>query len=571
VASAAPVAVALPPSPGPLPSHTLLHFDGSRSSDPDPGDAIAEWSWTARRVEAACDPFPAGGAGAALDVVFGCAGTFEVQLVVKDGTGLASAPAVVAFVVEISPDAPSVQMGPDVAVDHLCQGAPLACAALPPAGSASLAVSAAASSPLSTDFTYEWSVALPAVQPPPRVALDPPGSPAPAVRIETDGTAIAGDYLFTVRATDGYRLVAVGQQRVTVGNRAPAIAGAGPVAVPHAFDAAGRRFLATGTVTATADDPDGDPVTSLGFSARHAGDGAGTFDLAAGGWSADFTVAVPYSGPADGAFLLGGAGLLRAIDLAVVDVNGARAAASWDVQVTNRPPIVTLAPGTAAVGHVFDAAGSRYVATAAIATAADPDGDPIVQTGPTGDAACAVIPEIDGAGPLSVECSLPFTGAPAAGILLGTHRVSVVVGDSWSSRLAGTASVAIGNRAPRVPSSVALVATTCGAPFCCLPGADGCSRWTLSHGAGAATVPVSALDDDGDPIQVRFLPPPCARVAPASVDCFSGLCGTVEASLCSEVLACGSLLYQVAVEADDGAAVGTGTLSLDCGCRPPMF
>jgi hypothetical protein len=563
------VAVAVPPSAGALPSHTLLRFDGSRSTDPDPGDAIAEWTWSVRRVEADCDPFPAGGGGPSIDLAFGCAGTFEVQLVVKDGTGLSSAPAVVAVTVDLSPSAPSVRMGADVAVDHRCQGSPLACAALPPAGSSSLSLLASASSPLSTDFTYEWSVALPAIQPAPRVVLDPPGSPAPALRIETDGTAIAGDYLFTVRAIDGYHLVAVGRQRVTVGNRAPVIGGAGPLAVPHAFDAAGRRFLAAGTVSAAAADPDGDPVTPLGFTARHSGDGPGTFEVVGGGWSADFTIAVPYAGPADGAFLLGGAGLSRAVELAVADVNGARAVASWDIQVTNRPPSVALGPGTAAVDHGFDAAGSRYVATAILGTAADPDGDPVVQKGPTGDALCASIPETVGAGTISVECSLAYTGVPAVGPLLGSHLVRAVVGDPWTSVSAGTAGVTIGNRAPRIPAMQVRIPATCGQPSCCRLGPDGCAAYTAFHGSGTAEVQVSALDDDGDPIRVEYAAPPCAGVAPASLVCAPGSCGAVEARLCAEFPACGATAYAVEVRADDGASAGTGSLSLDAGCTPP--
>ena len=570
VASAPPVAVATPPSAGPLPSHTLLRFDGSLSRDPDPGDAVAEWAWTARPVDAGCDPFPAASGGATVDLVFGCPGSFEVQLVVKDGTGLASAPAVVAVAVVLSPDAPSILMGSDVSVDHLCQGAPLLCAALPAAGSASLALSAAASSPLSTSFTYEWSVTLPAIQPPPRVVVDPPGSPAPSVRIETDGTAIAGDYLFTVRATDAYHLQAVGQQRVTVGNRAPVVAGGGPLAVPHAFDPAGRRFLAAGAVSATAADPDGDPVTPLGFSAHHSGDGAGAFEVAGVGWSADFAIAVPYSGPADGGYLLGAAGLSRSIELAVADANGARATASWDVQVTNRPPTVSLAPGTVAVDHAFDAAGSRYVASAAIGTASDPDGDPIVQAGPTGNSQCEVIPEVVGSGMLQVECSLPYTGVPAVAAFLGWRSVRVTAGDPWSSAFAGPATVSIGNRAPRVPSTSVAMGASCGAPYCCRPAADGCGAWSRTHGAGTATAVASALDDDGDPIRIRYAPPACVQVAPASLTCAPGACGVVEVSLCAEAIPCGSIFYTVAVDADDGAAVGTGTMTVDSGCPPPL-
>jgi hypothetical protein len=569
-ASSPPLAVASAPAAGPLASHTVLRFDGSRSSDPDPGDQVADWAWSARAAGAGCEPYPASGSGQTVDLVFGCAGAFEVELVVKDTTGLASAPAVLPVTVELSADVPSVEMGPDLSVDHGCQGSPLLCRALPPAGAPELTLSATARSPLSAAFTYDWSVAPPAVAAAPRVTLDDPTSPSPRVRIETEGTAIAGDYLFTVRATDEYHLVAVGQQRISVGNRPPEVAGGGPVVAMHSFDAAGRRFLSSGSVAASATDPDGDPVVPVGFAASHAGDGGGTFDVVASGWSASFAIAVPYSKPSDGAFLIGGPGLSRTIAFAAADANGARASASWDVQVANRLPHVAGPPGPVAVGHSFDAAGSRYLASADLLLAADEDGDPIVQAGPTGDALCATIPEVVGGGMVRVECALAYAGTPGLRRLLGTHPVDVVVGDPWSSLSPGTASVTIGNRPPRIAASSASVATACGTAFCCRPSVEGCLALNAHHGAGSAQVMVPAIDDDGDPVQVGYGPPPCVQVTPQGLTCVPGSCGTVQASLCEETPACGAPQYAVAVTASDGVDSATGSLTLDPGCVPPI-
>jgi hypothetical protein len=572
VAGQPPVAVVAPPG-GALLSHTVLRFDGSASSDPDPEDRIAAFAWTLRRSGAACDPWPASGSEPAVEAVFPCAGTFAVELVVTDGTGRASAPAALDLPLDASPNAPSVTMGADLARDHACGGAPLLCTPVDAGGAASFQLSATAASPVSDAFTYAWSWRLPPElegKPAPRVVLDPPDGPAPAVRIETDGTAISGEYVFTVRATDAWHLVAVGEQRVAVGNRPPEVAGGGTLSVPHGYDAAGKRFLASGTVpSVTWSDPDGDPVSPLGFTASHAGDGPSSFTLSPTGASADFAIAVPYTEPSNALWLIGGPGLSRSVAFEVADANGALALARWEVQVTNRAPRRMTALAAPAVDHAYDAPGARYLAAAPLATYADEDGDPVVQAGPTGDAVCASLAGPVGSGPLSVECSLPYAGVPSAHVVAGPHGVQVVAGDPFVALAPESTTVTVLNRKPAVAEQFfSIPADSCPPPPCCLYDAGHvCIDWTYPHGAGSTPVAIVATDGDGDPVRLTFTTDGCAEVSPPALECVGATCAPATGSLCAEpTTACGVSGRGLLVEATDGrdADAASVTFAPDC-------
>lgn len=568
-ASAPPLAVVTAPVARPLRSHTVLRFDGSLSHDPDPEDQVVGFAWSFRKAVAGCDPYPASASGQAADVVFGCAGSFEVELTVTDATGHSSAPSVLPVTVELSADVPTVAMGPDVALDHRCEGAPVRCGPQLPAGSP-LALSAAAASPVSSSFTYAWDVTLPAElsgKPAPRVTIDPPDGSSPVVTIETDGTAISGEYLFTVTVTDAYHLVAVGRQRVTLGNRPPVASGGGTLRVPHAYDAAGARFLVAADLPAFAvTDPDGDPLTSLGFTAAHAGDGGAAFDLAATEWAASLSIAVPYAAPGDELKLIGGAGLSRTIAFAAEDPNGGRADAAWDVVVTNRRPRLSGPLGTVAVNHSFDAAHGDYVAEAAVADVVDDDGDPVVPVGGTGNAICPTLLPVAGAGPLTARCAMGNTGPGSLAAFVGSHDLSVQLADPFETLVAGTATVELLDRPPRVVAPAATVTGSC-TRECCAADAYGCGDYGFTFDGGSAQVATGAVDDDGDPLELSLATADCLTV-PAALSCPSGGCPAVTASLCPADIACGfPAPASVTVTASDGAATGQGTLTLLAACR----
>ena len=246
----------------------------------------------------------------------------------------------------------------------------------------------------------------------PRGSPSPPTTPPPSrvVRIETSGTAIAGRYTFVVAATDSRGMVAVGRQRVDVGNRPPVVSGGGRVLLPHGYDAAigpvrghrrhprrhlerpGRRsgdparlhlqpvrrrrerLRRAGARRPRARSPSSCPTrsrpTPRSSSAR----------ACPGGWS--------WSSPTS---------------------NGARASAGWDVEVTNRPPRLVAAVATASVDHTYEASFQRYAAQAALSTWVDDDGDPLLLS-VGGDPACTDVVERQGTA--WVTCSTPVHRAP---------------------------------------------------------------------------------------------------------------------------------------------------------------
>jgi hypothetical protein len=309
VANAAPVAVIEPPVTAGT-SRPLL-FRGAASYDADPGDAIKAWSWKVSPPAGTtgCEPLPGTGSSADLTVIFPCAGDHDVSLSVRDSMGLESAVRTVRVRVDLTLDPPQLTAGPDVSVGHRCSGIPLSCT--PWDGvSPELALSAIGDAPAGVTLTYRWSVEPPpelAQQPAPRVTFTPGDTAAePRVLVETAGTAISGRYTFVVVATDSRGMVAVGRQRVDVGNRPPVLSGGGRVLLPHGYDTGTRRFIATGeTPVAAWSDPDGDPVTPLGFTSTRSGDGGTVLDVQGLGDRARITVVVPYAKPSDAGYLIG--------------------------------------------------------------------------------------------------------------------------------------------------------------------------------------------------------------------------------------------------------------------------
>ncbi len=548
VADAPPVAVITPPAS--FLSNVSYVFGSSGSYDPDAGDAVVSRQWTVTPAQAPCQASPDAAATESLAVVFPCAGSFDVKLVVTDLMGVPSAPRVLRVSVTQSVDLPAVTVGPDLALGHHCAGEPLLCTPLDESQATTFALSAAATGPAAGGFAYRWRFRLPPAlegKPVPTVTFSPDeASPAPVVAVATQGTAIAGPWEFVVEATDSRGLVAVGTQRVAIGNRPPEIQGAGTplIEVPHVFSPSAPG-AATGTMAAlgmtpvlTVTDPDGDPFQS-GFSASHSGDGSNAFLLQDLGDQAGFSVTVLYGGPADGAFLIG-PGVSRAVAFAATDVNGGIGAASWEIRVTNRPPRVVAPVTSLSVPHAFDAAGSRYLAAATLATFADDDGDPLSLDAETGDPICAgarLTPATPAAA--EVECAVPYAGTPAANAIAGLHAVTATVRDAWASTPA-TTNLTIGNRAPRLGATSIVLTPGCSGGGCCEfdPVDRVCVGYYWTQAETTATRPSPVVDDDGDPMLVDYaVSGTCLSVSPTSQLCGPGGC-SVTLSLCGQPRTC---------------------------------
>lgn len=503
-------------------ANDLVVLDGSRSSDPDaPGDAVVSWEWTVTALDAPCGPPAVAGTTASPPVRFACAGRYEVSLVVTDELGVRSAPARVAVDVAPRSGAPLLTAGADAAVEHRCAGAPLACRMVTPLGDA------AALSAVSTveGAAFRWTVEPPAgrgLDEARRVTFEPgPDVAAPLVRIETDGTAISGDWVFRVEARDAAGVVGAAAVRVSVRNAPPVVTETLP-AFHHTLDAPTSRFSVLDAVGVAVSDPDGDPLEGRTVSARHTGDGGATFEIGDLGDRIAVSVSLPYTQPDDARFLIGGEGLERAITFAIRDVNGAETSETWPVVIGNRPPERVAAPATVSVNHSYDAAAGTYRAAATLSQWRDPDGDPLVQADATGDVMCPSY-TLDAAGRVAISCSLAGGMAAVAGNFVGAHDLHQRVRDPWEASLVATVTrLEILNRPPVVTTSdLVLYAPAVQTSTCCVWESGFCSDTKLRLDDVQHTLTSFVADPDGDPVQVRLdpagaiqvcLPPECTQV-----------------------------------------------------------
>lgn len=492
----------------------LVRLDGTASADPD-GD-LAEHEWTVRSVDARCAPPEVSGRTAEALVRFGCPGRYEVTLTVKDTLGIASEPAHTDVIVSPSSGAPIVLAGPDLATDHLCSGSAgaLRCRATEQVHLVSEAA---------PGVTLRWTVLPPAERPLDehrRVTFLPtPYAAAPVAEIVTDGTAISGDWIFRVEATDAYGVIGAAHTRVSVRNRPPIVtfSPAGPF--EHAFDPARSVFTAQGAVGWSVVDLDGDPV-SVEPLWRHVGDGdAGLFDGELGATTATFSVEVPYAAPEDALRLRGGADLLRRIELSAVDSNRALGLGVFDVEIGNRPPVPAGGTFDTVVPHRFDAQRSQYVASLRAGTFVDPDGDPLVDSS-GGPAPCGAI-HVHG-NDVTVECAVAYEGVPAVERLAGVRSIPVAVRDPWDAATAvPVRTVTIQNAAP-VLSGAPVPATRCVTSFS-TRSISGTTTYFEEHPVTFDVQP-GVTDPDGDPIQLRAVPVPGGSVNPSGAVCTAPEC-----------------------------------------------
>ncbi|HYG67864.1 MAG TPA: hypothetical protein VD838_09400 [Anaeromyxobacteraceae bacterium] len=551
--------------------NALATFDGSASSDPDDGDRVVTWRWALRPVDAACPAPAALPAASAVKVRFPCAGTWGVDLVVGDALGTESAVASREVVVTPWSGAPRVTAGEDAAVAHRCSGEPLRCAAADANGAEiPLALSAAASADdVVGALTYRWTVTPPpglALQEDRRVLFDP-GADADRVTavVETDGAAIAGQWVFTVEVRDAVGVIGTAEQVVTIENRAPTVTATVPATVPHRYDPS-RRFIAGGAIPLAIVDPDGDAIARREIVARHLDDGPNdAFEAADAGDAITFYAEVHYDAPEDALHLIG-PDVSREIELTIEDVNGAVATKTLPIVIGNEPPRPVEPVGTTTVGHTFDAASATYRATARLSRWVDDDGDPIFRNEPTSNGTCATL-TVDESGRTTVHCALEFDGVPAVAQFASTHVVEQRVQDpfSWGAVI-GPASVSITDRAPVVTGTSGSVSVTCtkNETECCEWDFDlnRCVVPQRSYGAGSTIVSPIVTDPDGDPVILEVTS--CAYVDRRF--CPGGEC-PVEVRTCATAT-CGEdpSATSLAFEASDGALTGAsgGSISLTC-------
>jgi len=479
----------------------LVTLSGAGSTDPDPEDASFTYRWTVRSKGAPCQPPVVAGTTSTAQVRFGCAGAHEVELVVEDGLGAASAPVTAAVDVADDP-APSIVTTPDVSRGHVCSGAPLLCTVANGGGNVILI----ASGPTASGIRYRWSV-----QPPPgrelvpgrRVTFTPSHEVMePTVRIETDGLAISGDWLFRIEAYDDSGVLGAAVKRVSIGNQAPVVMGT-PGAVPHQFVQLTQRFEATGSIAVTVSDPDGDPlVRQLATHQVNAG-ATSTFTATDQGATIALAIAVPYDGPAAASRLIGGPGLARDVELSVADANGETTKGHWDVVVDNRPPVGAWgANAPVHADHAYQASPAAYVATAELSTWTDPDGDPLEAAPVTTVGPCGQ-PSLTG-NKLNVTCSVPYAGSPAASLIVGSWNVAHAVRDPWI-QVDHARELVVHNRPPAFKTTSFSAAATCTAtPNCCEFDMGQCVAREREWAATSIPSGSWLEDPDGDPLLVTF-------------------------------------------------------------------
>ncbi|HEX9398909.1 MAG TPA: hypothetical protein VF912_02270 [Anaeromyxobacter sp.] len=548
-ADARPVAAIAPI--GEVEAYALVQLDGRGSDDRDGEDAPVDHVWTVRAVSARCEPPEVTGRESLAQVRFGCPGTFEVSLAVRDRLGVESAPAVAEVQVVPSSGSPVVFAGADVGTDHVCTGTPLLCRT-----SDSVTLTAS----IASGLAVRWSVEAPldrALESGTRRVRFVPGPDAAETRaeIETDGTAISGDWIFRVEARDAYGVVGAAYTRVSVRNRPPVLVTEASAPFAHVFDRARSSFTSSGEVGWTVSDPDGDPIV-VSATWRHAGDGAAYFEGVLGRGTVSFGVDVPYAAPADALKLRGGADLLRRIELVARDVNRGEGRADVPIEIDDRAPVPAGGTVDARVPHVFDARASRYVATARLGAWSDPDGDPLFVD--PGVAPCDVVSIEDGLA--RVECSVAYEGTPAVGLLAGVRAVPVRIHDPWvDAASVPVYSLEILNQ----PPALDVVTDVAGLPVLLRPEWNFACATILYVSGATFTATPTVSDPDGDPVLLHAAAPTGGSASPTDTVCTSGACLPIRFEQPAELLRCAPYVPSTITASDGGS-------SLTVAASPPL-
>jgi hypothetical protein len=542
---------------GDLHANAIVTLDGSTSRDPDLGDDITSYSWSVASENASCDPPSVAGTEAVVKVRFGCAGRFQARLVVLDGRHVESLPSSKAIEIDASSAPGVVQAGPDQTVGHACSGSPPTCRLVS-------AVQLGATTTAAGPVTFHWSV-----QPPKgreldahrRVRFQPDASAAnPVVEIETDGTAISGDWLFRVEVQDGLGVLDAAVTRVSVTNRPPTIHGGPSGSFPHGFDPATSLFTSRGTFPVTIADEDGDPLVRE-LASHHTADGGAVFQAEDLGTAVRFAVAVPYDTPSSALWLRGGEGLARTVTLTATDANGGTASAAFSIDIADQPPVM-LSGGEQSPTHTYDPVARVFLSQPAIGRWGDPDGDPLtyaIQSDPE----CSTS-GVQGNGTVQLRCSRPFTTMSSLAGFLQERKATVVVSDPWGS-IASSVTFRIGNRPPVVNASTFAPRVACeyrgGITPLCRTSGSGMDPPNLFP-ATVVSAPVGVSDPDGDPVEVT----PASGAG--NVQCFPGQPCNVFGFMPQSV-SCDPWPpdFQVAFAASDGVGAASGSVLVSPICR----
>jgi hypothetical protein len=404
-----------------------------------------------------------------------------------------------------------VTAGADLSLPHVCTGDPLRCRPATADGTVALA----AASQIMDGVSFAWSVSPPADRPlgdGRRVAFVPsPDVASPVVLVETDGTAISGDWVFTVEARDAAGVVGRASTRVSVANEPPVFEETIPP-IHHHYDAVARVFTAAGRIPVSISDPDGDPVEVLAPVWRHAGDGGSPFggQFLADESAVTYHLSVAYEEPSDASSLIGGEGLVREIEFAVRDANGAETRETWPILVANRAPVESSPRvAIAIVGHSFDWTALEYRASAPLSTWTDPDGDPLFPgEAPTNHPICAELDVVGGA--TTVRCRMAYADAPAVGQFATVHSLTSSVRDPWASTTSGEVRLTIQNAKPMLVTTspdLGVAACVSDDSRCCLKDPDHpleCIIPSQTMAASSRYLSDIAIDPDGDPVKVTF-------------------------------------------------------------------